>query len=151
MCTHQIFCKSSQKNMKQPLSVAPENNLESTHNQSPLYLSWLLHVIYYSCCYFISIPMHIAAVWQHKAIKSPTNNTCRWEIMIRSLPPWPQHRTAPIKRSYSNVPMDLRRTVECLFCQALRPKAIYLLTAAGGVVIILLFFCCDEKKGELLL
>jgi len=26
----------------------------------------------------------------------------------RSLPPWPQHRTTPIKRSYSNLPMDLR-------------------------------------------
>ena len=89
--------------------------------------SWLLHVLCYSCCYFISIPMHTAAVGQHKAIKSLSANTRRLPLrimMIRSLPPWPQHRTAPIKRSYSNLPMDLRtadiadlKSVKCRHCR----------------------------------
>ena len=86
-----IFCKLFAEEHKTSTSVAPENNLESTHNQHPLYLSWLLHVLCYSCCYFISIPMHIAAVGQQKAIKSPSTNICRRLPLRnnddRSLPP----------------------------------------------------------------
>ena len=66
-----VFCKSFAEEHRTSTTVAPENNLESTHNHHQLYLSWLLHAVCYSCCYFISIPMRIAAVGQHKAIKSP--------------------------------------------------------------------------------
>ena len=66
-----VFCKSFAEEHRTSTTVAPENNLESTHNHHQLYLSWLLHSVCYSCCYFISIPMRIAAVGQHKAIKSP--------------------------------------------------------------------------------
>ena len=72
ICVHiMVFCKSFAEEHRTTTTVAPENNLESTHNHHQRYLSWLLHSACYSCCYFISIPMRIAAVGQHKAIKSP--------------------------------------------------------------------------------
>jgi len=55
----------------------------------------------------------------------------------------------PLKRSYSNLPMNLRRTVECLFCQALRPKAIYYSTLSAAALLLKLFQ--HEGKGELLM
>ena len=149
-----VFCKSFAAEHRTSTTVAPENNLESTHNHHQLYLSWLLHSVCYSCCYFISIPMRIAAVGQHKAIKSPKPNTCRWEMMIRSLPPWPQHRSMPIKRSYSNLPMDLRRTVECLFARRKAEGNSLLFYFCGGVIIIIFqhkervnFWCLKGKNS----
>ena len=86
MCVHiMIFCKSFAEEHKTYTNVAPKTTSIPPKTSHPLYLSWLLH----SCCYFISIPMHIAAIGQHKAKKNrqqPTY-TCRWETMIRSLPP----------------------------------------------------------------
>jgi len=91
MCTHHDLLQIFAEEHKTSTCVAPENNLESTQNQSPLYLSWLLHVVLILLLFLLH-PYAIAAVGQHKAIKSPTTNTCRWEMMIRSLPLWPQHR-----------------------------------------------------------
>ena len=72
ICVHKwSFAYRLQKNIEHRLLCGTWNNLECTHNHHQLYLSWLLHSVCYSCCYFISIPMRIAAVEQHKAIKSP--------------------------------------------------------------------------------
>jgi hypothetical protein len=72
--------------------------------------------------------MRIAAVGQQKAIKSPSTNICR-RLPLRNnddqkSSTWPQHRTPPIKRSYSNLPMDLRtadiadlKSAKCRHCR----------------------------------
>ena len=114
-----IFCKLLQKNIKHPL-WAPENNIESTSNQSSTVLKLIVACLFcYSCCYFISIPIAIyyghRCCWAAQSNKIATTYSCRWEMMIRSLPPWPQHCTAPIKRSYSYLPMDIIKSRGCGF------------------------------------